>query len=62
MHIVKHIPVKLFENGAENGQGVNEAVGKAKHLTAVSLYNILPLNQLRNIKLSCTHHTQTTAV
>ena len=40
----------------EYAEGVNEAVGKAKHLTAMSLYNILPLNHLRYFKL-CTSHS-----
>jgi len=44
-------PVKLFENGVKNAEGVNEAVGKAKHIAAMSLYNILSLDCLWNLKL-----------
>jgi len=36
---------------------VNKAVGKAKHFTVMGLYNILPLNHLRYLKLWTPHHT-----
>jgi len=39
----------------QNAEGVNKAVGKAKHFAAMGPYNILPPEHFRNIKLDTTN-------
>lgn len=56
IRLKKNTLVELLENAVQNAEGVNEAVSKAEHFTAMSLYNILPLNQFRNFKLDTDHN------